>query len=1136
MNKQLLLAFTFVFFFISSHAQYKSFWTEHNLNTDKIIIDKAVARNNFPKQFKLYDLNINPLRQELFSLINNQIGKHSIIISLPNADGKIEQFEVNEASNFDAELQLRFPDIRAYSGKGITDKYATLKLSISPQGIQTMVFRTDKENEFIEAYSQDHTVYAVFKSQRSNKNSDWSCSTEDKKLVIAINSKVATANKPNSNKSSLGQLKTMRLALSCNAEYANYFGATDASQVGLVLAAFNATLARCNGVYEKDLGVHLNLVASTTNIIYYNPISDPYSSTLSTWNTSLQRAINTTLTGIGTSLAANNAAYDIGHMFGKSGGGGSAGCIGCVCVDAVAAGTGSTKGRGITSPSNGIPQGDSFDIDYVVHEMGHQMGATHTFSNSNEGSGTNKEVGSGITIMGYAGITSQDLAPHSIDIYHETSIEQIQNNLDTKTCPITTPLTENATPVVQAVDNYIIPISTPFVLTGVATDSNTADALTYCWEQNDDGGTSTGANSSASITKTVGPNFLSWNPTASPLRYFPKLSSIIANSNTTSQVGGDAGMLSEALSSVSRTLNFRLTVRDNAPYSSTAPIKVGQTAYTDMTVNVTSTAGPFLVNAPNTAVSWVVGTNQTVIWTVAGTDSNGVNAAFVDIFLSTDGGLTYPIQLASKVPNNGSSEITVPNNIGTTNRIMVKGYKHIFFDISNADFSIAAPTASFAIAYNGIAEQQNKQTCQGGSVVFTIPYTTYAGFIGTTTFSATGLPSGVTATLVQPSLSVNGTVTMTVSTTGSVSTGLVPITVSANSGSTTITAQFYLEIFNSNFGTQALTSPADLAVTINPVAAVLSWPVNTAATTYDVQVATNANFSTIIRSATVNTNSYTAIGLSEATNYFWRVLPKNPVCSGTFSAGYKFTTGQLSCTTYNATDSALPITIPTIVNTTPFVSTFNVTASNVIADLNVSLNITHTWVADLTVKLTSPTGTVVTLLANKCDSSSATSVNNISSTFDDSGSVIACGDSPAISGTIKSDQLLSQFNGQNSSGTWTLTVLDPYNADGGTINSWNLNICTLQTAVMGIVDTSLSNFVLYPNPNKGNFTVQFDSSSSNEIAISVHDMRGRTILNNKYNNTGLFSQNIQLDQVQAGIYLVTVQDGDKKVVKRIVIE
>jgi hypothetical protein len=118
-------------------------------------------------------------------------------------------------------------------------------------------------------------------------------------------------------------------------------------------------------------------------------------------------------------------------MFGASGGGGNAGCIGCVC-------TNGSKGSGITSPNDGIPQGDNFDIDYVAHEVGHQLGANHTFSHSLEGTGVNKEVGSGITIMGYAGITSYDVAPHSIDIFHEASIAQIQANLATKSCPVTT--------------------------------------------------------------------------------------------------------------------------------------------------------------------------------------------------------------------------------------------------------------------------------------------------------------------------------------------------------------------------------------------------------------------------------------------------------------------------------------------------------------------------------------------------------------------------------------------------------------------------------------------------------------------------------------------------------------------------
>jgi hypothetical protein len=277
----------------------------------------------------------------------------------------------------------------------------------------------------MEPYSNDHAIYAVYKSHREKGNLPWTCTTTEKQMVSKINAQLSFTTL--SAGTSTGQLKTMRLAQSCNAEYSNYFGATSSSQVALVLAAYNATLTRCNGVYEKDLALHLNLIANTTAVIYYNPATDPYSTNLSSWNNQLQ----TTLTSV-----IGEANYDIGHMFGATGGGGNAGCIGCVCVNG-------SKGSGITSPADGIPQGDNFDIDYVVHEVGHQLGANHTFSMSLEGTGQNKEVGSGITIMGYAGITSQDVAPHSIDIFHETSIAQIQANLGNKTCPISTNITAN---------------------------------------------------------------------------------------------------------------------------------------------------------------------------------------------------------------------------------------------------------------------------------------------------------------------------------------------------------------------------------------------------------------------------------------------------------------------------------------------------------------------------------------------------------------------------------------------------------------------------------------------------------------------------------------------------------------------
>ena len=676
MKKGLLLTLVLVMITTLGFSQSDMFWSANSDKRADIATDKAVARVAYPKVFKLFDLNTKSFKKALFSVVGTNVTRHSTIITLPNADGKLEEFEVFEASNFESDLQAQFPDIRAYSGKGITDKYATLKLSISPQGIQTMVFRVGKPAEFMEPYSKDHSVYAVYASQRDNSKLGWSCSTVEDNMVSKLNEQVSSLTG-----SSSGTLKTMRLAQSCNGEYANYFGATSAAQVGLVLGAINATLTRCNGVYEKDLALHLNLIANTTSVFYYNPATDPYSNQLSQWNLQLQQTLTSVI---------GSANYDIGHMFGASGGGGNAGCIGCVCVNP-ANKRSLAKGAGITSPADGIPQGDNFDIDYVVHEVGHQLGANHTFSMSNEGTGVNKEVGSGITIMGYAGITNQDVAPHSIDIFHQASIGQIQANLANKTCPVTTNITaNNVAPVIAALSNYTIPISTPFALTGVATDAN-GDALTYCWEQNDNASSAqTGASSVASPTKASGPNWLSFSPAVSGTRSFPRLSTILAGLNVTGPLpGGDAGANIEALSSVSRTLNFRLTVRDNHAFSSTAPIAVGQTAFADAVVTVSNLSGPFAVTAPNTAVTWTSGAAVNVTWSVNGTTAAPVSCANVNILLSTDGGLTFPTVLAASTANDGAETITVPSANSTTCRVKVEAVGNIFFDISNANFTIA---------------------------------------------------------------------------------------------------------------------------------------------------------------------------------------------------------------------------------------------------------------------------------------------------------------------------------------------------------------------------------------------------------------------------------------------------------------
>ena len=822
-------------FCVVASAQ-QGYWSA-NSNKSGIATDKAVARISFPTEFKLFNLSIEPLRQKLFSIVGNQALRHSTVISLPNADGSIEQFEVYEASNFEPALQAQFPEIRAYSGRGITDKAATLKLSISPQGIQTMVFRANGPNEYIEPYSQDHTVYAAFKSQRKKGELPWVCSTPDQQMAQDLNQRVSRV------ESSTGELKTMRLAQSCNGEYANYFGATSAAQVALVLAAYNATLTRCNGCYEKDLAIHLNLIPTITNVIYY----DPYTS-LGNWNNQLAAAL---LANIG------EANYDIGHMFGASGGGGNAGCIGCVCVDG-------QKGRGITSPADGIPQGDNFDIDYVAHEVGHQMGGNHTFSMSSEGTGVNKEVGSGITIMGYAGITAQDVAPHSIDIFHQATIQQIQANMAGKTCPVTTSLSGiNATPVVAAVSNYTIPVTTPFALTGSATDADAGDVLTYCWEQNDNS-TTTGAASVASPTKVTGPNWLSFPATTSSTRLMPRISTILSGASVTGPLaGGDAGANIEALSSVARTLNFRLTVRDNRPYNGTA---IGQTQFTDMVVTVDATTGPFLITTQNSAVSYQGGSTQTVAWSVNGTTGAPINCANVKISFSTDGGITFPTVLAASTPNDGTEDITIPVGLTTTGRIKVEAIGNIFFDINNASITVLAPPAGFS--FNSPAPIVS--SCPTPTSLSTnLTATYFGGHSANINLTAAVVPSG-SVTLTPATLTTGTTTTqVTLNNTNLLSPGNYIVTVTGTS--TGVTTQTRDIVFTITPSAPVITTQP-LGQTVCTGTNVTFTVVASGATSYQWQLSTD-NGTTWGNVGGATSASYTVVAPTTAQNgHQYRVI------------------------------------------------------------------------------------------------------------------------------------------------------------------------------------------------------------------------------------------------------------------------
>jgi hypothetical protein len=1027
----------------------QDYWRPHT-DAARISTDKAVARLAFPAEFKLYDLDLTPLRNEVF----RSVGSHSTVISLPNADGGIEQFEIVESSNFEPALQAQFPGIRAFSGKGITDKYATLKLSISPQGVQSVVFRTGKESEFIEPYSADHTVYSVFKKQA--KSLPWKCFTPEQKLASSIDQQLPSVAR------STGDLKTLRLAQSVTAEYSNYFGATSASQVALVLAAVNATLTRSNGVYEKDLALHLNLVAASTNVFYYNASTDPYSNASSgaggAWNSELQ---NTLTSVIG---AAN---YDIGHLFGASGGGGNAGCIGCICTD-------NSKGSGFTSPADGIPQGDNFDIDYVVHEVGHQLGANHTFSFSNEGTGVNVEPGSGITIMGYAGITSYDLAPHSIDIFHAVSINQIQTNLNSKTCPVTTSLSgTNATPVVNAGSNYTIPISTPFVLTGTATDANTSDVLTYTWEQIDNATTSqTGSNSVAIATKASGPNWISYAPTTSPTRYFPKLATILAGALVSGPLtGGDAIANTEALSSVSRSLKFRLTARDNAPYSSTAPVSVGQTNYGDVTITVSNTSGPFVVTAPNTAVSWAGNSSQSITWNVAGTTSSPVSAANVKISISTDGGNTFSTLVAS-TPNDGSEVVTIPNTPTTTARIKVEAVGNIFFDISNTNFTITSGSSCASPAGLGAS-----------SITTTTATVSWSAISGAASYAVDYKASTATTWISAATATTATSVALSGLTAGT--TYDYRVRTNCTSG----TSAYAVSQFITTGGT--CNAPAGLtSSSVTATAASVSWTAVSGAASYDVDYKLNSSSTWITAAVATSSTSVSLSGLTSASLYDWRVRTNCASGSSAFTTAQFTTLTSSGCsnTLDNSTNGTLAgaATIPFNTDVTGLI--------NPSGDID-NYKFVITTQGTITISLGTLPGDYDLKLLNSAGTQIA--ISQAGGTTSES-----------ISGTIAPGTYYAQvygYNGANSATTcYTLRV------QLGTASKYSDPVIGNQSKVL-----------VFPNPASNFLNVNL-SAYKGKSEVSIYDVKGNAVLRREVNAT-----NTQLDisALPMGIYIVRIKNG-----------
>jgi len=612
-----------------------------------------------PQRYRLVTLDQAALQAQLSQAPQEEsitAAATAPLLTFPLPDGSAGRFRVVESPIMEPALAAQFPDIRTYTGQGVDDPTATIRFDWTPAGFHGFILSA-RGTIYIDPYQRNDTATYV-----SYWKADYPLPTDKQMLQLpplvldAERDARLAAQRGQSAAVAVGtQRRTYRLAVAATGEYTQFHGGT----VNQALAAIVTTINRVTGIYEREVAVRLVLVANNNAIIYTNPNTDPYT------NNNASALLGQNQTTIDSVIG--NANYDVGHVF-STGGGGLA-YIGVPCVT-------SWKARGETGSSS--PVGDPFDVDYVAHELGHQFGANHTFNgtvgacNGNRNGPTAYEPGSGSTIMGYAGICgNQDLQPNSDDDFHSISFDEIvayTTQSDGNSCPVITN-TGNSVPVPNAGPSYTIPRQTAFTLTGSATDAN-SDPLTYEWEAFDLG-------SAGSSSSTNPPFFRSFEAVSSPSRTFPKWADLVNNTST----------IGEILPNTTRTLNFRFVARDNR----------GGVNYANQTINVTTAAGPFQVTAPNTAVSWGGGSTQTVSWNVASTNSAPVSCSSVNIRLSTDGGYTYPVSLASGVANNGAATVTLPNQATTAARIQVACATNIFFDISNVNFTITAssgPTAT----------------------------------------------------------------------------------------------------------------------------------------------------------------------------------------------------------------------------------------------------------------------------------------------------------------------------------------------------------------------------------------------------------------------------------------------------------
>ncbi|MBL8765316.1 MAG: hypothetical protein JNM07_13715 [Phycisphaerae bacterium] len=593
------------------------------------------------------------------------LAAYGLRLQLPDPTGALIDCFVARAPVMEPALAARFPDLRTFIVQS-ADASANGRMELAPRGLTAMLRTNSGETWMIDpAWSADPAILMSYHLRDLPGGSDWTCHTDA--AIHGRNRPVGSGGGDAPSSRALQSLRTVRVAMACTGEYGVHHSTIQghAPNVADPLAAIVTVISRVNVVYEADLGVHFNLVADETNVVFFNPGTDPFPDTCDgLGGADCSSPILGALPGALSSRITS--PYDLSHCLTRIAGG--VAYLNDVCH--------------LNGGVSGIPRGgdvDPFSALVVMHEFGHQFGANHTFSGTRGRCGNNAnlatawEAGSGSSPMAYAGGCPVGDAPPSDNIvqfaepfFHHGSLEEMRAFVSSAAC-VSVSATSNHTPdIVSVTANAPIPPGTPFTLTAAATDSD-GDALSYSWEQFDNGARRP-LSGDGSADDGTGSLFRIFTPTSATSRTFPKMADVLAGVPT-------PGERLPTVTGVNR--RFRVLVRDNHPGA-------GGTATSGLvTLAIASGASPFAVTAPAPGASLVSGAAHpaTVTWSVGNTNAAPISAASVTIRLSTDDGATFPVNLGT-FPNNGSASVTFPVLSTSGARVRLDPVGKIFFAVS----------------------------------------------------------------------------------------------------------------------------------------------------------------------------------------------------------------------------------------------------------------------------------------------------------------------------------------------------------------------------------------------------------------------------------------------------------------------